>query len=84
MSQLIKSQALTLGGNNSLSGIVGEFKGANFESLRDVEEPVVVSNSANYRENSGIELSLSFRYFSVVLRQDFGDSGYGHGISVEP
>ncbi len=84
MGQLIESQALTLGSKDSLSGLVGKFKGADSESLRDVEEPVVVGNSTNYGDDSGVELILSFRYFSVVLRQDFGDSGDGHGVSVEP
>lgn len=84
LSQLIKSQALTLGGEDSLSGFIGEFKGADSESLRDVEEPVVVGDGANNSEDSGVELGLSFGYFGVVLRENLGNSGDGDGISVEP
>ena len=49
LSQLIESQALTLGGKDSLSGFVGESKGADSESLWDIEESGVVS----YRSYNG-------------------------------
>ena len=67
-----------------MSGFVGEFKGADSESLRDVEEPVVVGDGTNNCEDSGVELGLSFGYFGFVLRQDLGDLRNGNWVSVEP
>jgi hypothetical protein len=52
LSQLVKSQTLTLGGKDSLSGFVGESKGTNSESLWDVQESVVVSYRSNNCKNS--------------------------------
>jgi hypothetical protein len=52
LGQLIEGQTLTLGGNNSLSGFIGESKSANSESLWDVEESGVVSYGSNNCENS--------------------------------
>ena len=49
LSQLIESQTLTLGGKDSLSGLVGESKSADSKSLWDVEESSVVS----YRSDDG-------------------------------
>jgi hypothetical protein len=36
LSQLIESQALSFGSKDSLPGFIGEFKGADSESLRNI------------------------------------------------
>jgi hypothetical protein len=52
LSQLIKSQTLTLGGKDSLSGFVGESKSTNSKSFWDVQKSGIVSYRSNNGKNS--------------------------------
>jgi hypothetical protein len=67
LSQLIKSQALTLSSSDSLSGFSGELEGADSESFWDIEESGVISDSAYEGDDSGVELSLSFDDSGVIV-----------------
>lgn len=67
LGQLIKSQALTFGGGDSVSSFVGELEGTDSESFRDVEESGVVSDGTDNCEDSGVELGLSFSDGGVIF-----------------
>jgi predicted transcriptional regulator len=74
LSQLIKSEALTLGGKDSLPGFVGESKSTNSKSLLDVQKSGIVSYRSNNGKNSGVELGLSLRNWSLIVRKGAGNS----------
>ena len=74
LGQLIKSQALTLGSEDSLSGFVGESKSTNSKSLWDVQKSGIVSYRSNNGKNSRVELGLSFSNWSLIVRKGAGNS----------
>lgn len=52
LGQLVESQALSIGLVNSSSGGVGEFQGAHSETLRKLDESVVIGDGTNNSDNS--------------------------------
>ena len=59
LSQLIESQTLTLGSSDSFSGLSGELKSTDSKSFWDVKKSVIISDSTNDSDYSGVELVLS-------------------------
>ena len=84
LSQLIKSQTLTLGRNDSFSGLSGELKSTNSKSFWDVKKSVVISDSTNDSNDSGVKLGLSLSDRGFIVWKSSGDSGDGDRVSVEP
>lgn len=75
MSQLIKSQALTLSGENSFSGFSGELESTNSKAFWEGDKSVIVGDATNNGDNAIIDFSFSFGWFLLILGKNSYDSG---------
>lgn len=74
LSQLVESQALSVGLVNSSSGGVGEFQSAHSETLRELDESVVIGDGTNNGNNSwGESVWLDWLFLIDVSLEEFGD-----------
>ena len=84
LSQLIKGQTLSLCFGYPGPGLGGELEGANSDSLRNGEEPVVVGDGANNGDDAAIELGLALGGGAGIAGENADDPGDGERVSVEP
>ena len=73
LSQLVKSKAGSLGCGNSFSGTCGEFKGCDFQSLRDIEESDIIGDGSNHSDNS-TEFFITLCTGIFVFGEMFGNA----------